>query len=91
MLGLSDGRLASSFDDNTIKITNDFNFSNYSTLIGHTDIVNALSQFNKEILELYFSNKKRSGGENVREISFNSKYHKIAYVSFKDFESKQIT
>jgi hypothetical protein len=48
-------------------------------------------QFNKEILELYFSNKKRSGGENVREISFNSKHHKIAYVSFKDFESKRIT
>jgi len=48
-------------------------------------------QFNKEILELYFSNKKRSGGENVREISFNSKYHKIAYVTFKDFESKRIS
>jgi len=47
-------------------------------------------QFNKEILELYFSNKKRSGGENVRSIRFSSKNNKIAYITFKDHESNVI-
>ena len=44
-------------------------------------------QFNKEILELYFSNRKRSGGENVRHIKFSSQENRIAYVTFGDFES----
>ncbi len=50
LLGLSDGRMASSFDDNTIKITNDFNFSKYSILIGHNDKINSLREFNDNIL-----------------------------------------
>ena len=50
LLGLSDGRLASSFDDNTIKITNDSKFNDYSTLIGHTDKIKALTELNNQIL-----------------------------------------
>ena len=44
-------------------------------------------EFNKEILELYFSNKKRSGGENVTNIRFSSNNNKIAYITFMDHES----
>jgi hypothetical protein len=44
-------------------------------------------EFNKEILELYFSNKKRSGGENVTNIRFSSNNNKIAYITFLDHES----
>ena len=44
-------------------------------------------EFNKEILELFFSNKKRSGGENVTNIRFSSNNNKIAYITFMDHES----
>ena len=43
----------------------------------------------KEILELYFSNKRRSGGENVQQISIDAK-KKFAYVKFSNFESKNL-
>ena len=43
MLGLSNGRLASSFADNAIKIINDLNFSNYLALIGHIDKIGAFT------------------------------------------------
>lgn len=49
-------------------------------------------QLNKEILELYFSNRKRSGGENVKHVRLSSKDNRIAYVTFNDFESaKRVT
>ncbi len=45
MTSLNNGQIASSFDDNTIKITSDLsNFQSYSTLSGHTDLINALVQ-----------------------------------------------
>jgi WD40 repeat protein len=45
LTSLNNGQIASSFDDNTIKITNDLlNFQNYSTLTGHTDLINTLVQ-----------------------------------------------
>ena len=51
LISLNDGRLASSFDDNSIKITSDvLTFSNYTTLIGHTDLVNSLVQLEKDVL-----------------------------------------
>ena len=50
LLGLSDGRLASSFDDNTIKITNDLNFENYTTLIGHSGIIKTIVELDDHIL-----------------------------------------
>jgi len=51
LISLNDGRLASSFDDNSIKITSDIlTFSNYTTLIGHTDLVNSLVQLEKDVL-----------------------------------------
>jgi len=50
MTSLKDGRLASSFDDNSIKITNDSNFDNYSTLNGHTDLINVLISYKDDIL-----------------------------------------
>ena len=52
MISLNDGRLASSFDDNSIKITSDnvLTFSNYTKLIGHTDLVNSLVQLEKDVL-----------------------------------------
>ena len=40
----------------------------------------------KEILELYFSNKKRSGGENVRDIKIDLK-KRFAYIKFANHES----
>ena len=43
-VGLKDGRLAASFDDFTIKIT-DNNFKNYSHFTGHTDNVKALVEW----------------------------------------------
>jgi hypothetical protein len=43
--------------------------------------------FNKEILELYFSNKKRSGGENVKKIKLNENY---AFVTFADGKGKRV-
>ncbi len=50
LLGLSDGRLVSSFDDYSIKITNYSNFNNYSTLIGHTEDTFALAELNNQVL-----------------------------------------
>ena len=50
LLGLSDGRLASSFDDNTIKITNDLKFNSYSTLTGHSERINSLAELNGQVL-----------------------------------------
>jgi len=42
---LNNGQIASSFDDNTIKITSDLsNFQNYSTLTGHSELINTLVQ-----------------------------------------------
>lgn len=50
LASLNDGRLASSFDDNTIKITND-NFQSYSTLLNaHTDIIQTLYAYTNDIL-----------------------------------------
>ena len=43
----------------------------------------------KEILELYFSNKKRSGGENVKNITFDIK-KRLAFVKFASHESIKI-
>ena len=44
--------------------------------------------FTKEILELYFSNKKRSGsGGSVLSITFNMR-NNVVYVQFDKFESK---
>ncbi|CAF0810463.1 unnamed protein product [Brachionus calyciflorus] len=43
-----------------------------------------------EILELYFSNKKRSGGHNVKNVKFEAKKNS-AFVSFENFETaKQV-
>ena len=50
LLGLSDGRLAGSFGDYTIKITNESNFNNYTNLVGHTDVINALVELDKHVL-----------------------------------------
>jgi len=50
VLGLMDGRLASSFDDNTIKITNDSQFNKYSILSGHSDLINALAELDNHVL-----------------------------------------
>lgn len=50
ILGLRDGRLASSFYDNTIKITTDTQFKNYSTLKGHLNKIVALAQLDDTIL-----------------------------------------
>ena len=50
LLGLKDGRLAGSFDDFTIKITNDSSFSNYSNLYGHTNNINALVELDNKVL-----------------------------------------
>jgi WD40 repeat protein len=50
LVGLKDGRLAGSFDDFTIKITNDSSFSNYSNLYGHSNNINALVELNNQIL-----------------------------------------
>ena len=51
MITLNDGRLASSFDDNKIRISSNYNitdFYNYNNqsviLTGHTDFVNAIIQ-----------------------------------------------
>jgi len=49
LLGLSDGRVASSFDDYTIKITNDMHFNNYSTLVGHTDEIRAITELPNQV------------------------------------------
>ena len=45
-------------------------------------------QINKEILELYFSNRKRSGGENLKNVKFSSRNNRVVYVTFRDGESK---
>ncbi len=50
VLGLMDGRLASSFDDNTIKITNDSQFNKYSILSSHSDLINALAELDNHVL-----------------------------------------
>ena len=51
LASLNDGnRLASSFDDNSIRITNDSNFQSYSTLNGHNDLINTLFTFTDDIL-----------------------------------------
>ena len=54
MIRLSDGRVASSFDDNSIKITSNFNFnkSNLTTqiLLGHTDFVNTITELDNNML-----------------------------------------
>ena len=51
LASLTDGnRLASSFDDNSIRITNDSNFQTYSTLLGHTDLIQTLFAFKMDIL-----------------------------------------
>lgn len=43
--------------------------------------------FNKELLELYFSNKKRSAGENVKKIKLNETH---AFVTFTNSKGKAL-
>ena len=50
LVGLRDGRLAASFDDFTIKITNSSNFTNYTTLTGHTENIKALVELDDHVL-----------------------------------------
>ena len=50
LIGLKDGRLVGSFDDNTIKITNELNFKSYSILSGHTDLINTLTLIDSETI-----------------------------------------
>jgi len=49
LASLNDSRLASSFDDNSIKITND-SFQTYSNLIGHSDLIKTLFVYTNDIL-----------------------------------------
>jgi WD40 repeat protein len=49
-VGLKDGRLAGSFDDLSIKITNNSNFLSYTNLYGHTDYINSLVELNSQTL-----------------------------------------
>lgn len=46
------------------------------------------SEFNEELLDLYFSNKKRSGGEGVKRIDIN-KEKTQAIIAFSDTESNK--
>ena len=49
LASLNESRLASSFDDNSIKITND-SFQTYSNLIGHSDLIKTLFVYTNDIL-----------------------------------------
>lgn len=46
------------------------------------------SEFNEELLDLYFSNKKRSGGEGVKRIDINREKTQ-AIITFSDTESNK--
>ncbi len=51
LLGLSDNRIASSFDDNTIKLVNNsISFTAWPTLSGHSDQINALTEIDNQTL-----------------------------------------
>ena len=50
LVGLKDGRLAGSFDDLTIKITNNSYFSNFTNLYGHTNYINSLVELDNQKL-----------------------------------------
>ena len=42
--------MVSSFDDYTIKLASDLNFTNYSTFTGHSGSVNALVQLSDDVI-----------------------------------------
>ena len=50
LIGLKDERFVCSFDDNTIKISNDLKFKNYSILRGHTDLIKTLALIDNETI-----------------------------------------
>jgi hypothetical protein len=60
MITLNDGRLASSFDDNKIRISSNnnitdfYNYNNQSVILtGHTDFVNVIIQQQVILFNLY--------------------------------------
>jgi hypothetical protein len=71
------------YKPDTIAIELDKADLNLENILNPSRIHNAIT---KEILELYFSNKKRSGGENVKDITIDIK-KKLAYVKFANNES----
>lgn len=82
LVGLKDGRLAASFDDFTIKITNSLNFTNYSILQtsdGNLHVWNAITfefvqtvgQNNRPILALATSNSNLAYGSADTNIYVN--------------------
>ncbi len=74
------------YKPDTIVLELDKSDLNLANMLNPSTMHNAIT---KEILELYFSNKKRSGGENVKNITFDIK-KRLAFVKFASHESIKI-